>query len=260
MRRAPHGRGWAKYIIGTLYSNRAKVPLPVNSVRMLADLPEEERPRERLLKYGASALTSTELLAILLNTGMRGESVMAVADRILREHGGFIGLMKLDANELAKLHGIGPAKATKLKATMEIANRVIAANLEARPRIVTPDDVMNLIGLEMAMLEEEQLRVLLLNTRNELTGMKTLYQGSSNQVPVRVSEIYREAVRANAMAIVVVHNHPSGDPTPSAQDIELTLDLEEAGRLLGCMLMDHMIIGQGRAISMKRLGLGFKRK
>jgi DNA repair protein RadC len=176
--------------------------------RLIADLPEEERPRERLLKHGPSALTNAELLAILLNTGMPGESVMDVAERLLRDYGGFAGLMTLSAGDLARLHGLGPAKATKLKASMEIASRILAMNPNQRPRISSPDDITNLIGLEMSLLEQEQLRVVLLNTRNEVIGIRTLYNGTTNQAHFRVAEVFKDAVRANAVAIVVAHNHP----------------------------------------------------
>ncbi|HEX3302247.1 MAG TPA: DNA repair protein RadC [Thermomicrobiales bacterium] len=224
---------------------------------MLAEMPEAERPRERLLRHGPSALSNIELLAILLNTGLPGESVMVVAERLLREFGGFPGLMKLSAEELARIHGIGPAKATKLKASMEIANRILASNPNQKPKISSPDDITNLIGLEMSLLEQEQLRIVLLNTRNEVIGIRTLYQGTTNQAQVRIAEVFRDAVRANAVAIIVVHNHPTGDPTPSSADIELTRSMVEAGEMLEIRVLDHMIIGHGRHVSMKRLGLGF---
>ncbi|MDQ2683020.1 MAG: DNA repair protein RadC [Chloroflexota bacterium] len=224
---------------------------------MLAELPNEDRPRERLLKYGATALTNAELLAILLNTGLKGESVMHVAERILLEYGGFPGLMKLTAQELAEIHGMGPAKATRLKASMEIANRVMASLPTQRPRISSPDDIMSLIGLDMALQEQEQLKVVMLNTRNDVLNIRTLYQGTTNQANVRIAEVFREAVRINAIAIIVAHNHPSGDPTPSAADIELTRLMYDAGTTLDIKLLDHMIIGHGRHVSMRRLGLGF---
>jgi len=224
---------------------------------MLAEMPEAERPRERLLRHGPSALSNIELLAILLNTGLPGESVMVVAERLLREFGGFPGLMKLSGEELARIHGIGPAKATKLKASMEIANRILASNPNQKPKISSPDDITNLIGLEMSLLEQEQLRIVLLNTRNEVIGIRTLYQGTTNQAQVRIAEVFRDAVRANAVAIIVVHNHPTGDPTPSSADIELTRSMVEAGEMLEIRVLDHMIIGHGRHVSMKRLGLGF---
>lgn len=225
--------------------------------RKLAEMPADDRPRERLLKFGSSALTNAELLAILLNTGLQGEPVMALADRLLRDHDGFPGLMKMTAQEMAAVHGIGPAKATRLKASMEVAHRVMATLPEQRPRIVSPDDIMKLIGLEMALQEQEQLRVVMLNTRNEVTNIRTLYQGTTNQAHVRIAEVFREAIRMNAVAIVVAHNHPSGDPTPSSADIELTRLLHEAGHTLDIKVLDHMIIGHGRHVSMRRLGLGF---
>ena len=224
----------------------------------IRDMEPTDRPRERLLKYGSSALTNVELLAILLNTGLKGEPVMDLAQRLLRDYSGFTGLMKLEASQLANVHGLGEAKAAKLKASMEIANRVLASNPDSRPRIASPDDVINLIGLDMSLLEQEQLRVVLLNTRNDVLAIRTLYQGSTNQAQVRIAEVFREAVRANAVALVVVHNHPSGDPTPSSADIELTRELIEAGKLLDISLLDHMVIGHGRHVSMKRLGLGFE--
>ena len=223
----------------------------------IRDMEPTDRPRERLLKYGSSTLSNVELLAILLNTGLKGEPVMDLAQRLLRDYHGFTGLMKLDASQLAKVHGLGEAKAAKLKASMEIANRVLASNPDQRPKIASPDDVVNMIGLEMALLEHEQLRVVQLNTRNEVLAIRTLYQGSTNKAQVRIAEVFREAIRANAVAIVVVHNHPAGDPTPSSADIELTRALIEAGSLLDITLLDHMIIGEGRHVSMKRLGLGF---
>lgn len=227
--------------------------------RMLAEMPEEERPRERMLKYGPSGLSNAELLAILLNTGVTGESVMYVAERLLREYGGFTGLMRMSAQELSTVHGIGPAKATKLKASMEIAQRVMSDMQERRPKVIKPDDVLNLIGLDMTLQEQEQMKVVMLNTRNEVINIRTLYQGTTNQAQVRISEVYREAVRLNAVAIIVAHNHPSGDPTPSSADIDLTRAMYDAGQTLDIKLLDHLIVGQGRHVSMKRLGLGFPR-
>src|SRR5918998_2615171 len=125
----------------------------------IRDMEPTERPRERLLKHGSSTLTNVELLAILLNTGLKGEPVMELAQRLLRDHGGFAGLMKMDAGQLARVHGLGEAKAAKLKASMEIANRVLASNPDQRPKIASPDDVVNMIGLDMSLLEQEQLRV-----------------------------------------------------------------------------------------------------
>ena len=231
----------------------------MTGARMVREMAEEERPRERLRQRGPASLSNGDLLAILLNTGIKGEPVTAVAQRLIAEHGGLVGLLKLDLSELSAIKGVGPVKATKLKAAFEIANRVQALGSDARPKISTPDDVVNLMGLEMSLLDQEELRVVLLDTKYRVLNVRTIYRGSVNQAQVRVGEVFRDAVRSNAVAIVVVHNHPSGDPTPSAADVSLTEDLVAAGRLLDIDLLDHLVIGHGAHVSLKRLGLGFTR-
>ncbi|MGC4106004.1 MAG: DNA repair protein RadC [Thermomicrobiales bacterium] len=230
---------------------------PVPSHLMIRDLPADERPRERLLHYGAASLSSTELLAIVLNTGIKGESVTAIAQRLLATHGGLAGLLRLDVVELARERGVGEAKATKVKASLEIGRRLAALAPEEKPRIATPEDVIQLVGIEMAALEQEQLRVLVLDTRNAVLAVRTVYQGSANSATVRVGELFRDAIRHAAVSIVLVHNHPSGDPTPSGADVALTAEIVKAGDLLDIAVIDHIIIGQGRHASLKRLGLGF---
>jgi DNA repair protein RadC len=200
------------------------------------------------------------LIAIILNTGTQGETVTSLAQRLLREHDGLLGLMKLDAVELSRIHGLGPAKAAKLKATLEIAARVVALGPDQRPQIGSPDDVVNLVGIEMAALEQEQLRVVLLDTKHRVLAIRTVYQGSVNQAQVRIAEVFREGIRHNAVAMIAVHNHPSGDPTPSAADVALTAELAKAGELLDVEVLDHLIIGRGRHTSLRRLGLGFPQK
>jgi DNA repair protein RadC len=227
------------------------------SVLSVKEMMPDERPRERLMLRGPASLTNGDLLAIILNTGMQGETVTALSQRLLTEHGGLVGLMKLDVVELAQVRGLGPAKAAKLKATMEIASRIVAMGPDQRPKIASPDDVANLVAVEMAALEQEQLRVVMLDTKHQVLAIRTIYQGSVNQAQVRVAEVFREAIRHNAVAIVVVHNHPSGDPTPSSADVTMTLELAKAGKLLDVEVLDHLIIGQGRHLSMRRLGLGF---
>lgn len=223
----------------------------------IQEMPPDERPRERLINRGPASLKNDELVAILLNTGIKGEPVTSVAQRLLLDHGGFVGLMRLDVKELAQVRGLGTAKAATIKAAMEIANRVLALGPDERPQIAAPDDVINLVGLEMSALEQEQLRVVMLDTKHRVTSIKTLYQGSVNQAQVRISEIFRPAVQANAVAIILVHNHPSGDPTPSAADVALTIDLIKAGELLGIDVLDHLVVGRGRHASLRRLGLAF---
>jgi DNA repair protein RadC len=221
------------------------------------EMAEDERPRERLKLRGPASLSDGDLLAIILNTGIVGETVTAVAQRLLADHGGLRGLMRLDVLELARIRGLGDAKAVKLKAALELGRRLAALSPDQLPQISSPDDVVSLVGIEMASLDQEQLRVVLLDTKHRVIGQKTVYQGSVNQAQVRVAEVFRDAIRHNAVAVVAVHNHPSGDPTPSAADVALTSELAKAGTLLDIELLDHMIIGQGRSTSLRRLGLGF---
>lgn len=224
----------------------------------IKELHPDERPRERLKHYGSSALSTGELLAIALNTGIKGESVTAIAQRLLTSHGGLNGLMRLDYAELAQERGMGDAKAAKVKAALELGRRLAILSSDDRPAIQTPEDVVQLIGIEMAALEQEQLRVVLLDTKHHVIAIRTVYQGSVNQASVRVGELFRDAVRHNAVALVLVHNHPSGDPTPSSADVALTVDVVAAGALLDIAVIDHVVIGQGRHVSLKRLGLGFR--
>jgi len=216
-------------------------------------------PRERLEQDGAGGLADHELIAILLRTGTANEGVLRLSARLLEEYGGFIGLQRRDYAEFLTMGGLGPAKAATLKAALEIGRRVAKLPIEDRPAISSPEDVVNLIGFEMAALEQEQLRVVLLDTKNRIIRSPMVYQGSVNEASVRIGELFREAVRVNAVSIILVHNHPSGDPTPSGADVALTMDVVAAGKLLDIAVVDHLVIGQGKHVSLKRLGLGFAR-
>ncbi|HUG16927.1 MAG TPA: DNA repair protein RadC [Thermomicrobiales bacterium] len=224
----------------------------------LKELPADERPREKLSLRGPGALSNAELLAIMLNTGTKGESVMALAQRIIAESGGGLrGLMRRDLDSLLEVHGLGPAKAIKMIATIELAKRIAALGPEDRPQIRTPEDAAIILLPRMTALDHEELHVAVLDTKHRIERIVTVYQGSVNAAQVRIAEVFKEAVRANCPAIVVAHNHPSGDPTPSAADISLTSEMSRAADLLDIDLIDHLIIGDGRWISLRRLGLGF---
>jgi DNA repair protein RadC len=223
----------------------------------IKELPADERPREKMRLRGASALTSAELLAIVLNTGMKGETVIEVAQRLLVEHDGLPGLVRADFEELCGTRGLGEAKVAKLKATLEIARRISAAQPQDRPQIKSPEDIYLLLGSEMAVLEQEQLRVVLLDTKNRVSRIVTVYQGSVNSAQVRVAELFRDAVRATAPSIILVHNHPSGDPSPSSADGHVTKEAVRAGELLGIEVIDHIVIGDGSFQSLRRAGIGF---
>lgn len=221
------------------------------------DLPEGERPRERLEHYGAGALSTAELLAITLRVGTGGENVVRVAERLLARFGGLPGLAQATIPELCQEKGLGPAKATQVKAALELGRRLLVAAPHERPQVRAPGDAANLLMAEMSLLSQEHLRTVLLDTRNRVLSIPTIYIGSLNQAQVRVGELFREAIRANSAAMIVVHNHPSGDPTPSPDDVQITRMIVEAGSLLNIDVLDHLIIGRQRFVSMKERGLGF---
>jgi DNA repair protein RadC len=224
---------------------------------LIRDLPAAERPRERLRDYGPGSLSTGELLAIVLRTGASRESVLALASRLLSRHGGLVGLARAGFGELCQERGLGEAKAAQLKAAFELGRRLASAQPEERATVRSPQDVANLLLPEMGLLEQEELRVVLLNTRNQVLGVHTVYRGSVNTSLVRVGELFREAVRQNCPALVVAHNHPSGDPTPSADDVAMTKQAVEAGRLLDIEVLDHLVIAQQRFVSLKERGQGF---
>ena len=227
-------------------------------VLMIRDLPVDLRPRERMLYAGPSALSTAELLAIILRVGNKGENVVRMAERLLSEFGGVIGLAQANFEELCAAYGMGEAKATQIKAALELGRRLMVASPAERLQVRSPVDVANLLMLEMSLLEQEQLRVVLLDTKNFVIKVHTVYSGSLNSAVVRISEIFREPIRSNSASIAVVHNHPSGDPTPSPEDVRVTEMIVEAGALLDIDVLDHLIIGRNRFVSLKERGLGFK--
>lgn len=226
---------------------------------MIREMQPDDRPRERLFLAGASSLSTSELLAIILNTGIRGESVTSMSQRMLASHGGLAGLMRMDVVELAEIKGLGKAKAAKVKAALEIGRRVSMLAEDDRPRVGTPEDIVTLLGVEMSVLEQEELHAVLLDTKHHILTTVKIYTGSVSSISVRMADIFKPAVRHSATAIALVHNHPSGDPTPSAADIQMTRDAVAAGKLLEVAVIDHVIIGRGKHVSLKRLGLGFER-
>jgi len=224
----------------------------------IRDLPTAERPRERLHHYGAGSLSVAELLAIVLRTGVTSESVLDLATRLLVRFGGLVGLARASYAELCAEHGLGPAKAAQLQAALELGRRLLATQPEDKPTIKSPQDVANLLLAEMGFLEQEELRIVLLNTKNQVVAIPRVYKGSVNTSLIRIGELFREAVRQNCPALVVVHNHPSGDPTPSADDVRVTEQMVEAGKLLDIEVLDHLVLGQQRYVSLKERGLGFQ--
>lgn len=226
-------------------------------VYRIMDLAEAERPRERLARLGSQALTSAELLAILLRVGVPGENAVQVGQRLLQNFGGLSGLHRADFGEVCGQHGIGPAKAAQIKAAIELGRRLTQTSPEERPAIHSPEDAAALVQYEMSALEQEELRVILLDTRNRVLHIDSVYRGSLNTSQVRIGELFRTAIRNNSAAVIVVHNHPSGDPAPSPDDVAVTRAIVQAGKLLDIEVLDHLVIGNGRFVSLKERGLGF---
>jgi DNA repair protein RadC len=230
--------------------------LPEGGYR-IKDLATRERPRERLQRLGAQALADAELIAILLRTGIQGRSAIELARSLLQRAGGLSGMHRASFGELRAVPGIGPAKAAQIKAAIEVGRRLAVAEQGETPVIRSPQDAADLIQYEMGALEQEHFRVLLLDTRNQVLGQKDVYRGSLNASMIRVGEVFRDAIRENAAAIIVAHNHPSGDPSPSPEDVAVTRAIADAGRMLDIELLDHIVIGRTRFVSLKARGLGF---
>ncbi len=230
---------------------------PVGYHARIRDLPSGDRPRERLRDAGPVALSNQELLAILLRTGGARESALAMAARLLGRFDGLVGLARTGFAELCAERGLGEAKAAQVQAALELGKRLVATGPQERPVVRFPEDVANLLGGEMGLLDQEEMRVVLLNTRNHVLGAAQVYRGSVHTAVVRIGELFREALRQNAPSIILVHNHPSGDATPSAEDIAMTKQALEAGALLDVEVLDHIILAHGSFESLKRLKAGF---
>lgn len=223
----------------------------------IADLAQDDRPRERLAKLGPQSLSNAELIAILLRVGVPGENAVQVGQRLLQTFGGLAGIHRAPFDELTSQHGIAEAKAAQLKAAIELGRRLMLEVPEERPTIKSPADAAALVQYEMSGLEKEQMRVLLMDTRNRVLDIVQVAYGSVNSAHLRIAEIFTPAVRRNATAVLLVHNHPSGDPTPSPDDAAITRAVVQAGKLLDIDVLDHIVIGQGRWVSLKERGLGF---
>lgn len=224
---------------------------------LIRDMALADRPRERLVQVGERALATSELLAIVIRTGVGGENVLRLAERTLSHFGGLPGLARASITELKNVKGIGTAKAVEIKASLELGRRLMATDPTDRPKVTSPADAANLLMTEMAFLEQEHLRLVLLDTRNNVIATPTIYVGSLNTSVLRVGELFRSAIKENAAALIVAHNHPSGDPSPSPEDVRVTGQIVSAGKLLDVDVLDHIIIGRQRYVSLKERGLGF---
>ncbi|CAG7655340.1 DNA repair protein RadC [Paenibacillus allorhizosphaerae] len=221
----------------------------------LRDVPNEERPRERMIQYGAGALSNAELLAILLRTGTYQESAVYLAQRLLNLSGNLRGLADMSLQQLTEIKGIGEAKALQIQAGIELGRRMARSALNDTVTIRSPQDVATLLSEDLRYLQKEHFVCLFLNTKNHVVGQETLSMGSLNASIVHPREIFRAAIKRSSASIVCAHNHPSGDPTPSPEDIQITKRLVQAGDIIGIEVLDHVVIGDQKFVSLKELGL-----
>ena len=220
------------------------------------DLPASERPRERLQKFGVEALSAQEILALILGRGIAGESVMMTAQRLLSQFGNLKGIASASVEELSQVKGIGIAKASQLKAAFELTNRLEDYSESGnKPLVKTPDDVAGVVRSRLRGKKKEHFLALLLDTRSQLIKVSEISIGSLDTSIVHPREVFKEAISASAASVIFAHNHPSGDPEASEDDIELTKRLAKAGEIVGIDVLDHIIIADKKYLSLKREGL-----
>ncbi|GGH85856.1 DNA repair protein RadC [Pullulanibacillus pueri] len=225
------------------------------SMLMVRDVPKEERPRERLLKEGAGRLSNQELLSIVLRTGSREESVIQLAGRVLNTFGGLKRLKMATVEELMEIKGIGKTKAVEIQATLELGKRLMREWDDEHYIIRSPQDGAKYVMEDMRFLTQEHFVCLYLSTKNQVIHRQTVFIGSLNASIVHPREVFKEALKRSAASIICFHNHPSGDPTPSREDIDVTKRLVECGMLLGIDVLDHIVIGDRKFISLKEKGV-----
>jgi DNA repair protein RadC len=230
--------------------------MPDNAYRLLIkELPEEERPRERLILQGASALSNAELIAISLRSGTSRENALSLATHLLAEFHGLSGLAHASIKQLCEVPGIGPVKAAQLMAALELGKRLVQYNDDGRLQVTSSEDAARFFQPSLSIEQQENLYVMLLDTKHHSFRPVPIYLGNVNSISARPSEVFREAIKDNATAIIIAHNHPSGDPEPSPEDISLTKELSHLGRQWGIELLDHIIIGHKGYYSLKQHGL-----
>lgn len=228
----------------------------MNNSLKIKDIPKNERPKEKLLTYGAETLSNSELLAIILRTGRRGENVLELSSRLLSELEGLDGVLSATFNDITSIKGIKDGKASQILALSELFKRFRTLKAMRKDfKVNSPKDLANLLCGEMNNLNQEILKVVLLNTKNIIIGIKDVFKGSLNTSIVHPREIFKQAISKDSASIIICHNHPSGDPTPSKEDINITLRIKECGNIIGIQLLDHIIIGNNKYISLKEKGL-----
>jgi len=221
----------------------------------IKDLPKEERPREKLVKFGPEAMSTAELLALIIRTGTKTDTAVELANKLLTHAGGLKFIKELSIEELKEVKGVGVAKAAQITATIELGRRIRMASFESEKQVITsPRDVANLLLAKLSFLGKEHFVILLLDTKNQVISIEEISVGSLNNSIVHPREVFKPAIKRSSAAIILAHNHPSGNPEPSTEDIKVTKRLYEVGRLVGIEVLDHLIIGNKDYISLKERG------
>ena len=230
-----------------------------DATRAVRELPSAERARVRLVARGPAGLSAAELIGLIWASGSRTSSTTSVAQQTITDVGGLSALAGSSARELERMPGVGPARAARLAAAFELGRRAVADWPPGRLTVRGPRDLGERLVAELGHQDREEMRVVLLDTRNGVIGCPTVYQGNVSVALVRIGELFHEAVRLLAVRVILVHNHPSGDPTPSPDDLHLTAEAVAAGRLLDIAVLDHLVIGHGAWVSLRDRGVPFER-
>ena len=220
---------------------------------MVRDLPKEVRPREKLLQYGASALSDIELLAILLRTGTTSKSVLHLAEDVLAQYKdkGLAAIMHISPQEIASIHGIGLAKAATVVAAVELGRRLSERAARTLEKVEGPEDVARYVIPSLRFEQKEHFLAMFLDIRNRILALSTISVGSLTSSIAHPREVFREAIRYSAASVILVHNHPSGDPAPSREDIQLTKQMMKAGEIMGIPVLDHVVVARDNFVSLK---------
>ena len=226
-----------------------------NNLRII-DIPQNERPVEKLITFGAETLNNSELLAIILRSGVKGENVLSLSQRVLGELNGLNGLLNASYKDITSIKGIKEVKASQILALVELGRRLNALKGKADEiSINSPQDIGNMLKSEMSGLHQEVLKLIVLNTKNKIIRIKDVFKGTLNTSIVHPREIYSEAIKCGGASIIICHNHPSGDPTPSKEDINITERIKQCGKIVGIELLDHIIVGDQKFLSLKEKGI-----
>jgi DNA repair protein RadC len=219
---------------------------------------EDDRPRERLLAHGPEVLSDADLVAIVLGSGLPGSNVVDLARALLEEHVGLAGLVRADARSLQRSRGLGPARAAQLIAVIELGRRMQQLGIDARPLLTSPAAVHAFFAGRYIGKSREELYVLALDTRGRLVGAPALIPGTTDAIPIHLGDVFREPLVRSARQVLLVHNHPSGDPRPSPADVRMTKEIISMGKLLDVEVLDHVIVGLGKYVSMRDAGYAFR--